>query len=796
MNRSPLVLALLAAFATTPSFAQYTVNITGTHTGNVYGNSSNGGTNYDSTQPSGNTLNILGGANVTGDANGSQVFDTNAMNVTGNTVNVSSGATVSGQVRGGYAFGGATGANASNNTVRISGNTHGASGANASSTGSTATASNNKVIIDDGIISDTVLGGIVSSLNGSVASGNSITINGGTIKGIIYAGFTYAGSGNTVQNNNTVTINGGEMGVAVYGGYRLSTETGDVFTGNTLNKNSDAVISFAQNFEYINFGYTGDAKITFLSTTPTGAAGSPSVKLTNTYDINFAGGILGSGGLEKLGDGDLTLSGSNYYAGPTTISTGRLILTGYMQSPVTVAKGAFFTIKGKTTQSVTAGSGATMDVYSGASIGGDLDASGGKMNFYVPTTMASGSKLLTVTGAANVTGATVNVGIDGASTPLKAGDSIVLIDASSLTGTPGNTTANGTGMQGVSLIYNFDIKTNGNDLIASLPASVIPPVDPVSTPDPASTPDPIAVTPQTKALAEGYLSGLALIDLGLDRLSLLIDMHGRGVFAFIDGASVKYKTGSSVDVDSFGFMAGIFGEMPMALGTASLTGFFTYGNGDYDTYNSFSNVASVKGKGDSEYYGVGILGRFNFNGTETGVPYAEASIQTGRVETDFHSNDIINPVGVGAKYDTKSTYVGAHLGGGYVFKFDQSELDIHGKYLYARRAGDKVRLNTGDPVDFAAVESHRLRVGGRYTWTGTSLKPYAGLAYEHEFDGKAKAKIHGYSIDAPDMKGGSGIAEFGLSMAPTEKLSLDIGIKGYAGKREGVSGGVKVEYKF
>jgi autotransporter-associated beta strand protein len=619
---------------------------------------------------------------------------------------------------------------------------------------------------------------------------------------------------------------------------------------------------------------------------------------TGADDSTLSGKISGTGALEKLGDGRLTLSNAdNDYSGDTTVSAGRLELAGALtESPVTVLRGAALSIKGWAGKDVTVNGGGTMDVYSGGGIGGNLLAAGGNLNFYVPKTMGNGETLLSVGGRADVNGSTVNVGIDGASSPLQEGDEIYLIDADGgLSGTT-NAQATGEGMQGVSLLYTFDITTDANRLVASLPKSSAPtdpadpenpanptnpddpsnptnpdspsnptnpdsptnptnpddptnptnpdnpsnptdpsnptnpdsptnpddptnpdnpsnptnptdptnpdnPTDPANPADPASPlrpAKPIRVNPQTKALAEGYLSGVALVNQGVDRLDGLRGKHGRGVFVLVDGASVKHKTGSSVNVDSAGVLAGVSGEMKTAPGVVSLAAFFSHGKGDYDTANSFSNAASVKGKGQSEYSGVGALGRIDFNATPRGHAYAEASVQAGRVSTDFRSRDLVDSQGRGAKYDTKSSYLGAHVGGGYVLKQGPGELDLYGKYLHAWRAGDHVKLSTGDPIHFGAVQSRRVRIGARYDWTVNTVKPYVGLAYEREFDGKARAKTYGHKIDAPDMKGNTGILEAGLTMTPskTKPLTIDIGLKGYFGKREGVSGGVKLEYRF
>jgi hypothetical protein len=51
---------------------------------------------------------------------------------------------------------------------------------------------------------------------------------------------------------------------------------------------------------------------------------------------------------------------------------------------------------------------------------------------------------------------------------------------------------------------------------------------------------------------------------------------------------------------------------------------------------------------------------------------------------------------------------------------------------------------------------------------------------------------------APDLKGDTALDEFGVAFTPsrTLPLTLDFNLQGYAGQRDGISGGVKVEYRF
>ncbi len=71
------------------------------------------------------------------------------------------------------------------------------------------------------------------------------------------------------------------------------------------------------------------------------------------------------------------------------------------------------------------------------------------------------------------------------------------------------------------------------------------------------------------------------------------------------------------------------------------------------------------------------------------------------------------------------------------------------------------------------MDSSRLRSGGRFAYT-----------------------VNEYS--APSLRGDTGIGELGLTWAPsaTLPLSVDLGVQGYVGTREGVSGNLQITWEF
>jgi outer membrane autotransporter protein len=82
--------------------------------------------------------------------------------------------------------------------------------------------------------------------------------------------------------------------------------------------------------------------------------------------------------------------------------------------------------------------------------------------------------------------------------------------------------------------------------------------------------------------------------------------------------------------------------------------------------------------------------------------------------------------------------------------------------------------------------------------SGAVLTPYFGAAFDYEFDSEAKSDVNGRSIDSPNVKGAAGLGELGLAFKPSADsgLSLDLGVQGYTGEREGVTGSFQVKLEF
>ena len=134
---------------------------------------------------------------------------------------------------------------------------------------------------------------------------------------------------------------------------------------------------------------------------------------------------------------------------------------------------------------------------------------------------------------------------------------------------------------------------------------------------------------------------------------------------------------------------------------------------------------------------------------------------------------------------------------GYVWQAkDSLKLDVYGKYLWTRLYGDDAMVAL-DRYEFDTVDSQRLRLGARLDWQFSECASvYVGAAWEHEFNGEARATTYGMETPAPTMEGDTGVFDLGLSFTPAPNLTVEAGLTGYAGMRQGIGGNVLVKYSF
>lgn len=422
---------------------------------------------------------------------------------------------------------------------------------------------------------------------------------------------------------------------------------------------------------------------------------------------------------------------------------------------------------------------------------GNLNAQNSNLYF-----IASGDNtnpLLSVTGSADISGSKYNIGFTGKTT-FDEGQTLTLIEADGTIDASG--LQKGDGIDGIKFGSTItqsitdvttvpEVASNGSKLIATLGSTL--------------------AADEASVLNASMLGGLAFNLQGADLIaregmeaavrSAQLD-NNHAVFAALTRSSLDY---GAVDVDGTNMLAGLAWRSTTGAGNLTYGVFAEHGDGSYDTYANI-NGTSLHGEGDTDYTGGGILARMDFNGSENGHGYLEASGRVGNADTDYTNSGLRDAYGRAASYSMDGTYYGAHIGAGYVQKLDEkSSIDWYGKLLWARLQGGSADLSTGEHLTFDDADSLRLRIGGRWNYAASDfVSYYAGLGYEYEFDGEASGFTNGLALGDEDLTGGSGVAELGISFKPSKNspFSLELNLAGFTGEREGFRGGVEAVYTF
>lgn len=246
-------------------------------------------------------------------------------------------------------------------------------------------------------------------------------------------------------------------------------------------------------------------------------------------------------------------------------------------------------------------------------------------------------------------------------------------------------------------------------------------------------------------------------------------------YAAVGYGNMRQESGSYVDVQGSAFNIGFAKEVKNGSGKLLFGPMIEYGRGSYESYLD----DGTKGDGNTQNFGLGVMARQNNdNGT-----YYEGSLRYGKLTSNYNSGDL------GADYDTDANYWGAHLGLGKVFQLnDKNSIDTYCKFFYTNQGSSSANIS-GNNVEFDAVKSKRSRLGFRFNHATSDVRSiYAGLAWQHEFDGSACATVDGFSTPSPSIKGNSMMVELGVNVAPkSSPVSFDLGVSGWAGKQKGYS---------
>lgn len=667
----------------------------------------------------------------------------------------------------------------------------------------TMSADSNQVIIEGaGIVEDSVYGGYAEKDN---SNNNQVTVDGaGTVKDTVFGAFSEKGNttgnvvnirGNSVIGDDTVIPIKG----AVVGGFALE----GISSGNTVN------IANSKVFRNVYGAFGGnDCTGNIINITGSeiganvyGGQAEKGNSLGNTVSIenstvteNVYGGYAQKVLAAKAENNKVILKNGAKIKGD--------VYGGYAVITIDSQDG----IKNNTLEVVGKGNEAKSIQ--------NFD----KLNFFITKDLVANDTMLKVTDTALINNAEIKAGVE-LGTKLKKNDTINLIDAGALKAENITTGTLTDGLINIDKGIKVAIGPDGNKLVGVINGTTPPGGGGTTPPGGGGTTPPGGggttppggggTTPgagshyadaDAKSPVETQSAALTMLNLGHDLLTtagyenaaLAVDGEEEGSvnpFITMSANNQKLDTGSHVDLKAWNMNLGFAKKINNNSGKLIIAPVIEYGRGSYDSY--LDN--GTHGDGDAHFWGAGLMAKqLNDDGL-----YYEGSLRAGRMSTDYQS-----AVAGGIKYDSDATYYAAHLGMGKVVQLnDKDTIDYYGKLFYTRQQGDKVTVGTGATYDFDATTSLRTRLGARYTHQLSEKNAfYAGLAWQHEFDGESNAivatTLGSASAPAPSMKGDTGIMELGWRVNNSDKFELGLGVNGSVGKQKGVGFNLSLNFSF
>ena len=764
-----------------------------------------------------------------------------------NEVTINCGSVVTGNVAGGVALKG----NSEGNTVSIikssAANVYGGKGDTSSK--------ENNVEISDSTIKKNVYGGYADNDKNGSAEKNKVTISAGSkVSEDIYGGYA---THNTNENKVSIT-NGAEVGQSVFGGYSLKADSKNnevTIEGVGVVK---AYVAGGVALAGISEGNKVNIAHSSVNVNVYGGYGAKDsigniISITDGSSVNknvYGGYSFKGNSLDNTVTIDNSIVNENVYGGYT--ESDGAISEKIQNNKVIFKNGA--KIKGDVYGGYDKLNKANITNNTLEVVGKDNEAKGiqnfDKLNFFITKDLIANDTMLKVTDTALINNAEIKAGVE-LGTKLNENDKINLITAGALKAENITTGTLTDGLINIDKGIKVAIGPDGNKLVGVINGTTPPGGGGTTPPGGGGTTPPggggttppggggttppggggttppggggttppggggttppggggttpgagsLYADADAKSPVETQSAALTMLNLGHDLLTtasyenaaLAVDGEEEGSvnpFITMSANNQKLDTGSHVDLKAWNMNLGFAKKINNNSGKLIIVPVIEYGRGSYDSY--LDN--GTHGDGDAHFWGAGLMAKqLNDDGL-----YYEGSLRAGRMSTDYQS-----AVAGGIKYDSDATYYAAHLGMGKVVQLnDKDNLDYYGKLFYTRQQCDKVTVGTGATYDFDATTSLRTRLGARYTHQLSEKNAfYAGLAWQHEFDGESNAivatTLGSASAPAPSMKGDTGIMELGWRVNNSDKFELGLGVNSSVGKQKGVGFNLSLNFSF
>ena len=402
------------------------------------------------------------------------------------------------------------------------------------------------------------------------------------------------------------------------------------------------------------------------------------------------------------------------------------------------------------------------------------------------------------------------IAIAGTDVSFKIGDSYTLIQsANGFTDENGTKITAGTELSGIKsdmtlTTYSSLVRTHTDTLLAeeyelvvsedgeSLSMKVVDEIN--------NGPGVTEINPETDALMESSLSTMtthfAADDLFVDAVLRSRDGKRDGLFTAARGGKWSYDTRTRIENN---IVSGLLGYGAKLSNDLTMGAFIEMGHGSYDTRTHVAGSTKAGG-GSHNYGGLGLFGDYAMPSIE-GLHFT-GYVKLGLLRNEFNSNI----AGANVDYDRTGVYWGAHLGTHYDWDLTQSiRSRVFLSYFYDGQGDESFDIaGEGDVggahVSYDAIHAHRVQLGSMFEFAVSDIwRPYLGLTFEQILAAEAKGTATDaqgtMDLNSSDLEGSTGILSAGWTYQ-AGNFSTELGLNGYAGTRNGVSGQIQANWKF
>lgn len=285
-------------------------------------------------------------------------------------------------------------------------------------------------------------------------------------------------------------------------------------------------------------------------------------------------------------------------------------------------------------------------------------------------------------------------------------------------------------------------------------------------------------------------------DLFVDAVLRSRDGKRDGLFTAARGGKWSYDTRTRIENN---IVSGLLGYGAKLSNDLTMGAFIEMGHGSYDTRTHVAGSTKAGG-GSHNYGGLGVFGDYAMPSIE-GLHFT-GYVKLGLLRNEFNSNI----AGANVDYDRTGVYWGAHLGTHYDWDLTQSiRSRVFLSYFYDGQGDESFDIASegnvgGAHVSYDAIHAHRVQLGSMFEFAvSDTWRPYLGLTFEQILAAEAKGTATDaqgtMDLNSSDLEGSTGILSAGWTYQ-AGNFSTELGLNGYAGTRNGVSGQIQANWKF